>query len=511
MQDASWLSDVDFNRVVRTLQEEATQDWYRDPWQWAEYGYLQRTKWLSAVARIRKPIATNPISPVMVPKENFGLRPAIVVDILDRVCYQTVVDKLSHQLIGSLAYDVYGWRLVPIAPIAGRYARNDFQWDNYRGRIGDLALHYDLGLKLDVSNFFASIDPEILVDRVTKLSSGPAVDRLSEMLLSWRDHHAQVGIPQRSTASSVLANSFLMDVDKQLEYDLGEAPADLTGLLSQPSRHKFARWMDDVWAFDFDESSLRSAQVALQDVLHRSHLALNSGKTRIYAGEDLVNTVMKIENSAIDDALLSGSSERLEALVDRLIEERERADRSAVSFASVRMRDHNFGYRIEDLLDVAPRMPHAAWPLAQLFRRFVPSSVMQSWLGDYVGGVWDLHQWSLGQYLFTIPAARKPSVRTRDLYVKFASSPDSGLVLTSASISRLSGWDPAITLDLVHDRMKWENDGHLRRVLALGAIGAGAKRGEVRKWLSTHEDCYLTMNMLEDTAFRPIRLPEYLG
>lgn len=510
MQGANWIGDVDFDRVLRTLREEAAQDWYRDPWGWGEYDYLSSTNWLAVVARIRKPVAANPVTPLMVPKENFGLRPAIVLDILDRACYQSVVDSLSQQLIGGLAYDVYGWRLLPLTPAQGKYLRNDFQWANYRSRIANLATHYSVGLKVDVSNFFASVNPEMLIERVNDTATGHNVARLSELLLSWRDHHGQVGIPQRSTASSVLANYFLMPIDRQLAEDLGATPEDLTGPPSQPSAHKFARWMDDVWAFDYEESALRSAQLAVQQVLHQSHLALNSSKTRIYEGAELQATVMKMENSAIDNALLLGTNEPLEALVDRIIEEREKADRSSVKFASVRMRDHDIDYRIEDLLDVAPQMPHAAWPLARLFRQFVPSLRMQEWLGEYVVGSWNKFQWSLAQYLFSIPAEPQPGAQTAGLYASLAAAEDSGLALVSAAISRLSTWDADLALDVIADRMEWEDDGHLRRVLALGATDAGAGRRQVRQWLSTHEECLLTMNMLEDRNYAPLPLPEYL-
>ncbi len=170
MLEADWFEEIDFSRVMQTLREEATGDWYHDPWAWAEYDYLESTQWRSVVARIRKPVAANTVSSLMIPKENFGLRPAIVVDILDRVAYQSIVDSLSERLIGSLAHDVYGWRLIPLNPTPGRYTRNDFQWSGYRSRIGDLANFYHLGLKVDVSNFFASVDPDLLMGLFTKES-----------------------------------------------------------------------------------------------------------------------------------------------------------------------------------------------------------------------------------------------------------------------------------------------------------------------------------------------------
>ena len=160
----TWIDRVDFARSVDTLRLEARQDWYRDPWNWEEYNYLRSSKWISAVARLRKPMAASSISPIVVPKENFGMRPAVLLDIVDRVCYQVAVDSVSVELAAGMQHDVYGWRLTPTSPIAGRYARNDYQWKNYRGRLGALALEYGLGLKTDISSFFASIDVDLLIE-----------------------------------------------------------------------------------------------------------------------------------------------------------------------------------------------------------------------------------------------------------------------------------------------------------------------------------------------------------
>lgn len=511
MRSDGWIEAIDFDRTLSTLREEARQDWYRDPWAWAEYGYLKQTRWSAVIARLRKALAARSLTTIVVPKENFGSRPAVVLDILDRICYQASVDYISPDLIGSLLDDVFGWRLYSGAPFRGHYARNDFQWDYYRQRLGELAGHYDVGLKTDVSSFFASLDAEMLVNRVQNQVRGPAVSRLSELLFSWRDHHNHVGIPQRSTASSVLANFYLMPLDDFLADHLGPGPSGISISLAQRGSDKFTRWMDDIWAFGFDEATLRACQVGQQELLHAFHLALNTVKTKIYSGSELVNVVMKIENSAIDEDLVDGGSERLEELIDRLIDEREGADRSAVRFASVRMRDHDIDYRVRDLLEVAPMMPHAAWPLAQLFRRFLPSSEMQAWIREFSVSPWNLYQWTLSQYLFSVPASRRPGRITRELYASLSNDSGSRLALTAAAISRLSAWDPDLTIDIARARMDWEDDVHIRRVLALAAVNAGEKQKRVRTWLSTHEECYLTLAMLEERHFRAIPLPAYLG
>ena len=67
-----------------------------------------------------------------VPKENWGSRPAVVLDILDRLTYHSLVDRLSIDLIGNLHPSVYGWRLAPGENNPGACSHNNLQWDSYR-------------------------------------------------------------------------------------------------------------------------------------------------------------------------------------------------------------------------------------------------------------------------------------------------------------------------------------------------------------------------------------------
>lgn len=70
-----------------------------------------------------------------VPKENWGVRPAVVLNILDRLTYQALVDRLSVDLIGDLSPSVYGWRLPPDSTERGEYSHNNIQWDAYRDHL----------------------------------------------------------------------------------------------------------------------------------------------------------------------------------------------------------------------------------------------------------------------------------------------------------------------------------------------------------------------------------------
>ena len=132
----SWIDRLDLTQAISNLVQEKKNDWYRDPWKWPEYAYL-RSREGSLVLRQRLESNGNvrAAARMDVPEKNFGVRPAVLLDVLDRVVYQLLVDRLSVPLVGALPADVFGWHLIPKKPRAGRYARQDFQWAHYRRKI----------------------------------------------------------------------------------------------------------------------------------------------------------------------------------------------------------------------------------------------------------------------------------------------------------------------------------------------------------------------------------------
>jgi hypothetical protein len=129
-----WAKILNPVRAVENLRQEMTGDWYRDPWGWPEYEFLLdgNLHWLTVRAN------SNVLRRVMqidVPKENFGIRPAVIIEPLDRVLYQSLVDAVSKDLIGDLPSWVHGWRLDRSEPLLGEYAPNDYEWKKYRGHL----------------------------------------------------------------------------------------------------------------------------------------------------------------------------------------------------------------------------------------------------------------------------------------------------------------------------------------------------------------------------------------
>lgn len=502
-----WIDELDPRRAISNLVQEKTGDWYRDPWDWPEYSFLRTRDGLDL---LRSRLASNALvgmpAAIDVPKENFGIRPAVILGVGDRVVYQTLVDALGPSLIGDLLPDVYGWRLPPGRRIQGRYARQDYQWRDYRSKLSGMADLFEYGLKTDIGSFFASLDPEQVTSQISAVGADHrTVDRLTRMLLGWKIHNPRPGLPQRSTASAILANMMLRDADAVLR----DVAAPVPIIFNKPGkRYSFARWMDDMWLFGNDDGDLRSGQVDLQLALKPLGLVLNSAKTKLFQGAELVEATKKLQSSAIDDALNETPIDPtpLETLVDQVFDEREMVDRSTVRFISSRMRDHRVKYRVDDLLEVAVRLPHAADHLSRLFRQHVPSSKMQDWFLDYEASSWSRFEWSTAQFATAIGPARAPRRSIRDLFADFLERSEVSVPLAAVAAQRLAEWDRVLALDLIEQRIRDEASPQIARVLCLAAIQAGASPRRVRKWLALHEENNFTMRAMEWRSFTPPRI-----
>lgn len=122
-----WLEVLDVSRALTNCHIDLIGDWYRDPWGWPEMDWAVRREPDLIVARLNAS-GVRGVAKIDVAKENFSVRPAIIMDPLDRVIYQALVDRLSLEFIGEMKGWVFGWRLPVQDPDRGRYANNSKQW-----------------------------------------------------------------------------------------------------------------------------------------------------------------------------------------------------------------------------------------------------------------------------------------------------------------------------------------------------------------------------------------------
>ncbi len=498
-----WLAALDFDQALHNVAVDMRGDWHRDPWGWPEAKWVVKND-LALLTRRLNARGTWKATPIDVAKENFGIRPAVVLDPIDRLLYQALVDRLSADLIGKQPRWAYGWRLPPDDPTSGMYARNDYQWANFRNQLSNLAGFFDAGLKSDVVSFFASVDLDVVADQIyDRAGSNRVVQRLLSMLEGWQAIPGRSGLPQRSAASAVLAHLYLKPLHDLLLYY--GAVSNWWKFLAPEGAA--ARWMDDIWLFSGDAGRLRRAQVTMQTTLRELGLNMNLAKTDVLEGDELVREARELEHSAVDSALALGGPDHgpLGELIDRILDQPERASRTSVKFATTRMRWHDVYEQVNDFVEKAPRLPHAADAIARLFRDSGAWRDLDGWYVTFCQSEWATIEWAVAQLATMFPGS-EPSDRIVDHFAQSVASGRSSLTTLTVGAERLARWRPDLARVAIREAATTTAHPLYRRVLALAALHSGEERSYVRSLLREYEENSVTLAMLESARFRPPRV-----
>lgn len=507
MTPPAWLDALNLELAHQNVRREYHGDWHKDPWGWPEYEFLLKNArptvlgWFSSTGCAE-------VALIRVPKENWGVRPAVVLDLLDRLGYQAIVDLNSAKLIGDMSPSAYGWRLIPGRPEAGKYASDRIQWDEYRTHIESAGGVYDAALRTDVVSCFASMQPDMVLDDVSSRAGGNAsLDRLGSFLLGFDQLASRTGLPQRARPSSVLANMMMRHFDDVLEAHAEVIPELMMIGSTQPApRLSFVRWMDDMWLFGDDAAAMRRAQLELQETAMRFGLNLNSSKTEVLEGPDVHAQALEVELSAVDDGLLHQDSKALEELIEQVLESPDTAGRTRVKFMISRMLDHNVHYREQELVLAAPRMPHCADSLARYMRSRFRQESLSEWFLSEIHDAWDLLQWPHSHYLGMFPTDGSPPAGLRDYAAEKVSDLNTELPLLTVAAQRLAAWDPGYARTTIAGTVDHRSNPHERRILSLAALSAKETRMTTKRWLNQHAANAVTLRMLEDVNFRTPRV-----
>jgi Reverse transcriptase (RNA-dependent DNA polymerase) len=498
-----WLSQLDLSQALANCHTDFIGDWHRDPWGWPELDWVV-SKRPELVATRLNMTGVRRAALVDVAKENFGIRPAIVMDPLDRLIYQALVDKLSLELVARAKRWVYGWRLPPRDPTRGGYARQDHQWENYRQHLQRLASVYDCALKTDISSFFPSVDVDrVSEDIVTRAGESEITSRLTDLLEGWGRIAQRSGLPQRSLASAVLANMYLAPIDDVLGH---------YGAIDRPFARSIvpegaaARWMDDIWLFGDEPGRLRKAQVEISRVMRDLGLNMNLAKTDVLEGDRVADEILRIQHSAVDGALLADdpSSGPLNDMIDSILERPEHTDRTRISFATTRMRRHKLFGRVGDFVDGAARMPQGADHLARLFRDSKAHRDLDRWYVAYCKSDWGSVDWSKAQ-LGTMFPSSSPYSRAVAEFMSESIMSNAPLALTALSAQRLASWEPETARAVFREAARTVEHPLRRRALGLASLTAGEERAFIRSLLNEYEENSVTLAMLNDRRFRRVR------
>ena len=497
-----WLKTLDFEAAVKNIRIEMAGDWYRDPWGWAELPWLLANEEHLTSHMLPRLDGTGVRSAqrLDVPKENFGIRPAVVLDVIDRLMYQALTDRLSKQLIGELPSWAYGWRLPRTTPQAGRYARNNAEWSLYRKHLESRASLRGAALLTDIVSFFGTIPRDPLVEQIMVAAKNAPAERLVDLVSCWYETTGR-GLPQRSTASATLAQFYLRPLDDILDHCAGKQKGLQNG-------GRVLRWMDDIWLFGRPRLDLRDAQIVIQQAMRDIGLEMNVGKTEVLEGDDLAEAAFEIEHSAADNGLLAEDPNEapLDLIIDKIIEYPETISTTSIRFVTTRMRDYEVFERVGELAGCVERIPHGAMHLARLFRDSEYWRDMQTWYLGYASRWLERLPWCVYQIgtMFPSGADVDPNL-TEFMADTLASRPP--LPLASLAAQRLASWAPSEARPLLREAADRESHPLVRRSIGLAAVHAGETRKVIRQILSEHADNSVTLAMLEDAGFAKAAVP----
>lgn len=499
-----WLAALDFELALKNVQSDIRGDWYRDPWEWRELIWLVPDHVDDHALPRLNATGVKRTSRLDVAKENFAIRPAVVLDPLDRLLYQALVDCLSVKLVGDLVPWAYGWRLSVKNPRPGRWEKNDEQWSAFRDHLGRLAEYDHAALATDVVSYFASIPVERLCELIITHGGNKPAERLVDMVSSWYKATGR-GLPQRSAASAALAHLYLAPVDDVV----AQYNAIPKGGIDAVPEGRALRWMDDIWLFGRSALSLREAQIAIQSSLRDLGLEMNVGKTNVWRGSAMRDAVFELEHSAVDSGLNEDEPdlEPLDELIEAVVARPELADRTTIRFMAKRMRDNDLFESVPDIAGVATRLPHAADHLSRLFRESGYWEDLQEWYVRYARRWRSRLPWTVGQLGTMFPTDAAVADDVQQLFAEVLASTNAPLPLLSVAAQRLAAWNPTNARVLIREAEKDESHPLSRRTLALAALHAGEVKSVVRQILQQHEENALILAMLEDTNFEKRAVP----
>lgn len=494
-----WLEILDVKAAATHCDTDAIGDWYRDPWSWPEMKFVAE-KTPETVSFHLKRGGIRSYQKLDVPKENFGLRPALVMDPVDRLTYQALVDRIAPRLLTDLRPWVHGWRTARSR--GALYAENDEEWLQYVSHLKDVADWMTWGFTTDVVAFFRSIPVNRVVEDVgVRGGSTMVTGGLESMLHAWDLIDGRSGLPQRSWASAVLANAYLGPLDDLLSVR-GRIPRQFVRSLFP---HGSAiRWMDDIWLFGSSELALRSAQMELQDAMSGLGLNMNLGKTATHTGDELQAAVESMHHSAIDESLnlLDPDLEPLEALVERLVSEPATSSRTSIRFATTRIRTHELFDLVDEFLPVATLMPHAADHLGRLLKESEHWRDLGDWWTTYRNSRSGKVDWSVAQLGLMFPATEPPP--TDEVFEAVVEEVESvgTLPMFSFAAHRLVSWAKDDARVLLREAAKKTDSALHRRVIGLALNACRVPRAELRSILGQQETTTVTLRLLEERNFR---------
>lgn len=505
---ASFGLDLQSARQLSAM--ELYGDWYRDPWGWPEVLTVDFVANLDAEAHLgidKKSVSTS-LDPFFhrmeVPKSYLGVRPAVVQDPISRFAYNAAVLNGAGTLHSDLQPWVYGWRLRD-----GNVSKNKPEWAAYVESLPAIDDHCH-GLVTDITSFFASIELGRLLE-IVGAAAGKTIPR--EIIAVVVGAHSKMlgrsGLPQRSFASAILANSYLQPIDDALNAAIGTW--DIVAV---------RRWMDDISA-EGSEEALYGLLLDLQDRARQIGLELNSAKTHLtdasQTATDLrsetLNTIevefrkMKLSEYTNEEVNIAVNADVLTGLEREILNNPDSFGRPVIRSVLHSLTKYAIFDNSAEWRRIAHRVPHVADNLGRYLRGSMDAAWFGSevtdcvdWFIQYVDSAWGRQNWVTSQFALAFDDNTSP--RVKEVLARWLES-STDLQQVAIAAERMSAMDQSYARYVMTSRADGTSDPLLLRIFALGLLRAKADRGTIAAVLYRDKRNALLAHYLETRNWEP--------
>lgn len=268
------INNANINGVKLNLElarkrvlHDTIDDWFHDPLNYIDLSnddflfeyfetFFEKAEYVASRAEV-----------FYLPKKSFTLRKAMVITYADRIYYSALVEVLGKRLDQAVNPMIFSARYNQLFE-GGIIISGVEQWKKMRYMLKDLSSIYKYVIEIDILNFYDNIDIELLCNKISAVcisrNEKNAAEELKKILLAF-SNNKNIGIPQNSDVSSLLATFYLNQVDSYMRHHV---PV-------------YLRFMDDIHIFCNDVYEARKYLTLIEKDLRRLNLSLNGQKTKI--------------------------------------------------------------------------------------------------------------------------------------------------------------------------------------------------------------------------------------
>jgi hypothetical protein len=210
-----------------------------------------------------------------VPKENYTIRPMARPNVIDWVLYQYIIESIKPYITDKISLRSYS-----ILNFKNPKKKVD-PWKRFENEsLNFYKKEYTYCVCTDISGYFENIHLQELRSKILNYIPGSDTKvqdmvniLFSKILYRWSMGRLKdFGLPQGPQASSFLGDIYLDNIDRSME-----------------SFEGYMRYMDDIRIFCKTKIEARVALIKLIKELRKYKLNINSKKTRIYEGVEVVS------------------------------------------------------------------------------------------------------------------------------------------------------------------------------------------------------------------------------